>query len=161
MRDTVDHVKTNLSALETLLDVDNVKDIKKRISNLIVERVASDIRSYDYYLFYPGDYQEAIGEAFESVQKKIVKMYKDSMLEAAQEAVLRFKDVALSEFDEVPGIQLRSCHSCEHHKGNRCAFYEDKYWKAHDSICAEEGFINYIKKQEKGRENVKIETFRY
>ena len=76
MRDTVDHVKTNLSALETLLDVDNVKDIKKRISNLIVERVASDIKSYDYYLFYPGDYQEAIGEAFENVQKKIVKMYK-------------------------------------------------------------------------------------
>lgn len=50
--------------------------------------------------------------------------------------------------DDTPGLKLRSCHKCLHRNGNKCTFYEDQkyYWKAHDGICAEEGFINYTEK---------------
>lgn len=54
----VDRIEENLSALEQLLDIENVKDIKKRIGDLIVDRVRSDIKQYDYYLFYPSNYEE-------------------------------------------------------------------------------------------------------
>ena len=37
-------------------------------------------------------------------------------------------------------------HKCEHCNFNRCKFYEDYYWQAHDGICAEEGFINFKEK---------------
>lgn len=87
MADTVDRIEKNLSALSSLLGKDNVEDMKKQIANLIVKRVEDDINSYDYYLFYPSDYKDTIGEAFETTEKKIVKLYKDAMLESAQEAV--------------------------------------------------------------------------
>lgn len=69
----VDKIEENLSALERLLDVENVKDIKKRIGDLIVDRVRSDIKQYDYYLFYPSDYGETIDQAFEKTQKENYK----------------------------------------------------------------------------------------
>ena len=141
-----------LLPLEMLLGKDNVDDVKKRIGNLIVERVASDLRSYDYYLFYPEDYKGAIEEAFEKVNKKIAKMYTDTMIEVAGEAVKRFKDIAIGNFDETKGIQLRSCHKCEHCHGNKCKFYDEKYWIAHDHICAEEGFVQYIKKTQEEKQ---------
>ena len=50
MADTVDKIERNLGALSSLLGEENVEDIKKRIGNLIVDRVASDLRHYDYYL---------------------------------------------------------------------------------------------------------------
>lgn len=142
-RDVVTNVQTNLSALSSLLGEDVVEDVKKRIGNLIVERVASDIRAYDYYLFYPSDYKGSIEEAFEGVQKKIIRMYKSAMLEVAEEAVARFKDIAVSAVEDTNGLQLRSCHKCKWRDGNRCKFYDGYYWIMHDSICAEEGFINF------------------
>ena len=87
-----------------MLDVENVKDIKKRIGDLIVDRVRSDIKQYDYYLFYPSDYGETIDQAFEKTQKKITKMYQDAMLESAQEAVQRFKDISQAALEETPGL---------------------------------------------------------
>ena len=51
--------------------------------------------------------------------------------------------------NETPGLKLRSCHKCNHCDGNRCKFYEDYYWKAHDNICAEEGFVQFKKKEDK------------
>lgn len=113
---------------------------------MIVSRIASDLRVYDYYLFYPEDYTETINSAFEKIEKKITKMYSDALLETATESVTRFKDIALSHINETQGIQLRSCHKCEHCNSNRCRFYDDYYWKAHDKICAEEGFINFKEK---------------
>ena len=68
------------------------------------------------------------------------------MLEVAQEAVNRFKDIAITDSNKI-GVKLRSCHKCEHCNGNRCTFYEMLYWNAHDSICAEEGFIQFVEKQ--------------
>lgn len=146
MKDTVNEVKKNLSELDYLLGENNVEDIKKRIGDLIVDRIASDLRAYDYYLFYPEDYTETINGAFEKIEKKITKMYSDALLETATESVARFKDIALSHINETQGLQLRSCHKCEHCNFNRCKFYEDYYWKAHDGICAEEGFINFKEK---------------
>lgn len=146
MKNTVNEVKKNLSELDYLLGENNVEDIKKRIGDLIVSRIASDLRAYDYYLFYPEDYTETINSAFEKIEKKIIKMYSDALLETATESVTRFKDIALSHINETQGLQLRSCHKCEHCNSNRCRFYDDYYWKAHDKICAEEGFINFKEK---------------
>lgn len=151
MSNVKERIEENLSGLSSLIGKENVEDVKKKIGNLIVDRVAHDIRSYDYYLFYPGDYEAAIGEAFEKIQKKITKMYSDAMLESAQEAVNRFKDISIATLNDTTGLQLRSCHKCNHCNGNMCKFYEDKYWKAHDSICAEEGFIQFVEKEEKKR----------
>ena len=119
--------------------------MKKRIGNLIVNRIYDDLKSYDSYLFYPPDYKGIIEEAFESVQKKITKMYKDTMLESAKEAVQRFKDISVAAINDTQGLQLRDCHKCNHRDGNRCKFYDMYYWKAHDTLCAEEGFVNFSK----------------
>lgn len=149
MSNVKERIEENLSGLSSLLGQDNVEDVKKRIADLIVNRVESDIRTYDYYLFYPENYELTIDEAFEKVEKKLVKMYTDAMLESAQEAVNRFKDIAITSVNETPGLKFRSCHKCNHCNGNRCKFYEDYYWKAHDSLCAEEGFLQFIEKEEK------------
>lgn len=151
MSNVKERIEENLSGLSSLIGKENVEDVKKKIGNLIVDRVAHDIRSYDYYLFYPGDYEAAIGEAFEKIQKKITKMYSDAMLESAQEAVNRFKDISIATLNDTIGLQLRNCHKCNHCNGNMCKFYEDKYWKAHDSICAEEGFVQFVEKEDKKR----------
>lgn len=145
----IKEAELNLSALEILLGKDNVEDVRKGIVNLIIDRVEKDIESYDYYLFCPDDYQSTIAKAFEKIEKRLVKMYSDAALESAQEAVKRFKDISAAMFDDNPGLKLRSCHKCKYCNGNRCTFYEDKkyYWTAHDSICAEEGFINYVEKK--------------
>ena len=142
----VSNIETNLSALSSLIGEDNVEDIKKRIADLIVDRVAKDIDDYDCYLFYPPDYQGIIESTFEIIEKKIKKMYKETMLEVAQESVNRFKDLAITDFNKI-GFTLRSCHKCMHRNGNRCAFYEMLYWNAHDSICAKEGFVQFIEKE--------------
>lgn len=143
-----ERIEGNLSALACLIGEDNVEDVKKRIGNLIVDRVASDIRHYDCYLFYPPDFNGCIEEAFEKIEKKIVKMYSDAALECAKESVQRFKDISTSMVLETPGLQLRSCHKCQNKDNNKCKFYEDKYWTAHDHICAEEGFTNFIERKE-------------
>lgn len=144
--DTVERIEKNLSGLSQLIGVDNVEDVKKRIGDLIVDRIRSDLRTYDCYLFYPPDFNCCIEEAFEKVEKKIVKMYSDAALDCAKEAVERFKDISASVITETPGLQLRECHKCANKNNNRCKFYEDKYWICHDTICAGEGFINFVKK---------------
>ena len=148
-KDVVDRAEQNLSALESLLGVDVVDDVKKRIGDLVVNRIYSDLNHYDMYLFYPGDYQRSIEEAFKKVEKKINKMYADAMLESAKEAVQRFKDISIVAINDTQGLQLRNCHKCNHCDGNRCKFYDMYYWKAHDGLCAEEGFINYVEKEGK------------
>ena len=53
MSNVKERIEENLSGLSSLIGKENVEDVKKKIGNLIVDRVAHDIRSYDYYLFYP------------------------------------------------------------------------------------------------------------
>lgn len=96
MNKTENEIVKSISALTELLGEDNAKDVKKRIADLIVERITSDIRSWSYYLFYPPDYEDIIAEAFESVSKKIKKKYTDAMLAVADDAVNRFRNAMIT-----------------------------------------------------------------
>lgn len=98
-----ENIQTNLSALSSLIGENNVEDIKKRITNIIVSAVEDDIRYYkkQSYVFYPPDYIKGIAEeAFEEVEKKIKKMYKDAMLDVAQKSVEKYKELVASEVEE-------------------------------------------------------------
>ena len=139
----VEKTKEKLSALDNLIGADNVDVVKKKIGDLLIDRVRQDLDCHGEYLFYPGDYEDTIHEAFEKIQKKLTKMYSDAMLETAQESIHRFKDIALSSFNDTQGLVLRNCHKCKYKEFNECKFYKMYYWKAHDKLCAEEGFINY------------------
>ena len=101
MRDFEDQTIENLSALARVIGAENVADVQKRIGDLIVAQVASDIKHYDCYLFYPPDYKGVISNAFEDVQKRMTKMYKDAMLDVAEKAVEKFKEVALASVDKM------------------------------------------------------------
>ena len=57
-RNVVEKIELNLSALNQLIGTENVENVKKRIGDLLVARVRSDLRSYDNYLFYPADYYD-------------------------------------------------------------------------------------------------------
>jgi hypothetical protein len=144
----IEKTKRSLSALNNLIGSENADIVKKRIGDLLVDRVRQDLDCHGEYLFYPPDYEDSISEAFEKIKKKIIKMYSDAMLEAAQESVQRFKDVALSNLNDTQGLVLRNCHKCKYKRFNECKFYKADYWKAHDKLCAQEGFINY--EEEKG-----------
>lgn len=102
-RDFVENVENKLTPLEILLGMDNVEDIKKRISDMIVSSVGNDISHYQRseYIFYPPDYIKGIAEeAFEEVEKKIKKMYKDAMLDVAERSVQKYKELAIDSIIE-------------------------------------------------------------
>lgn len=98
-----ENIQTNLSALSSLIGEDNVEDVKKRIADIIVSSVEDDVKHYKQhnYVFYPPDYIKGIAEeAFDEVEKKIRKMYKDAMLDVAQRSVEKYKELAISELNE-------------------------------------------------------------
>lgn len=95
-----ENIQTNLSALSSLIGEDNVEDIKKRIADIIVSSVEDDVKYYkkQSYVFYPPDYIKGIAEeAFEEVEKKIKKMYKDAMLDVAERSVEKYKELVVSD----------------------------------------------------------------
>ena len=51
----VEKAKEYLSALDSLIDADNVAVVKKRIGDLLIDRVRQDLDCHGEYLFYPGD----------------------------------------------------------------------------------------------------------
>ena len=94
-RDFVKNVNEKLLPLENLLGKENVEEIKTAIKNMIIQAVENDISYYrrSEYLFYPPDYIKGIAEeAFDEVEKKIKKMYKDAMLDVAERSVEKYKD---------------------------------------------------------------------
>lgn len=98
-----ENIQTNLSSLSYVIGQDNVEDIKKRIADIIVSAVEDDIRHYkkQSYVFYPPDYIKGIAEeAFDEVEKKIKKMYKDAMLDVAERSVEKYKELATSELND-------------------------------------------------------------
>lgn len=98
-----ENIQTNLSALSSLIGEDNVEDVKKRIADIIVSSVEDDVKYYkkQSYVFYPPDYIKGIAEeAFDEVEKKIKKIYKDAMLDIAQRSVEKYRELATSELDE-------------------------------------------------------------
>lgn len=93
-------VETNLSALSRLIGEDNVDDIKKQIANIVVQAVQKDFSEYQKssYIFFPPDYIKGIAEeAFDEVEKKIKKIYKDAMLDVAERSVQKYKELVVSD----------------------------------------------------------------
>lgn len=99
-----ENIQTNLSALSSLIGEDNVEGTKKRIADIIVSAVEDDVKYYkkQSYVFYPPDYIKGIAEeVFDEVEKKIKKMYKDAMLDVAQRSIEKYKELVVSEMEEV------------------------------------------------------------
>ena len=99
-RDFVEGVTDYLSPLERLLGKDNMEDVKKEISQIIVNAVRIDIADYkrQTYVFYPPDYIKGIAEeAFDEVEKKIKKMYKDAMFYVAERSVQKYKELTIAD----------------------------------------------------------------
>lgn len=103
MSDFVNNVEGSLSSLSRLLGEDNIEDIKRRIADIIVKAVEDDIYAYKErsYVFYPPDYIQGVAEdAFDEVEKKIKKMYKDAMLEVAERSVKKYKELTIKSLIE-------------------------------------------------------------
>ena len=83
--------------LYSFIGKENVKQIQDGIRDLILRQVESDLREYDRYIIYPPDHTEIIDEAYDSVSKKIKKMYTDAMLDVAQRSVEKWKEAALAD----------------------------------------------------------------
>lgn len=60
MSKMVETLQTDSSALSLLLGESNAEEIKRKIGDLIVDRVADDINAYGEYLFYPEDYESTL-----------------------------------------------------------------------------------------------------
>lgn len=97
-RDFVDNITDRLAPLERLLGKENVEEVKTAITRLIIKSVEDDIRDYkqNNYVFYPPEYIKGIAEeAFDEVEKKIKKMYKDAMLDVAERSVEKYKNLII------------------------------------------------------------------
>lgn len=73
-----------IDALADLLGTENTEELKKRIADLIVNKIKSDIREYDRYVFYPPDFNSFFDECFEEAQARaketiVSKLYGDMM----------------------------------------------------------------------------------
>ena len=89
-----------LAKLVELLGEENTEELKKKIAQLIVERVEDDMRDYDRYLLYPPDMRDMIKEAMESVEKKVAKMYKDAVIEVNQDYISKMKTYMMNQINE-------------------------------------------------------------
>ena len=89
-----------ITKLVELLGEENVEELKKKIAQLIVDRVEDDMRDYDRYLLYPPDMRGMIKDAMESVDKKVAKMYKDAVIEINQDYINKMKTYMMSQINE-------------------------------------------------------------
>lgn len=89
-----------ITKLVELLGEENAEELKKKIAQLIVERVEDDMRDYDRYLLYPPDMRDMIKETMESVEKKVAKMYKDAVIEVNHNYINKMKTYMMSQINE-------------------------------------------------------------
>ena len=89
-----------MQELINLLGEENIEELKKKIAEIIVERVEDDMRDYDRYLLYPPDMRDMIKEAMESVEKKVAKMYKDAIIEINKDYINKMKDYMTQQINE-------------------------------------------------------------
>lgn len=89
-----------MQELINLLGEENIEELKKKIAEIIVERVEDDMRDYDKYLLYPPDMRDMIKEAMESVDKKLSKMYKDAVIEVNQNYIDKMKNYMKQQVNE-------------------------------------------------------------
>lgn len=73
-----------IDRLADLIGVENTEELKKRIAGIIGNRIKSDIRDYDKYIFYPPDFNDFFNECFEEAQTRaketiVSKLYDDMM----------------------------------------------------------------------------------
>lgn len=76
-----------ISPITELLGEERVEKLKDGICEAILDRVKNDLEHWDEYLVYPPDFTNVFGEAYESIEKKLKKIYTDKALEVAQKAV--------------------------------------------------------------------------
>jgi hypothetical protein len=89
-----------MQQLISLLGEENVTELKKKIAELIVEQVRSDIEDYGEYLLYPPDMQDMIQDAMSDVDKKVSKMYKDAIIEINKDYINKMKDYMKQQINE-------------------------------------------------------------
>ena len=89
-----------LTKLVELLGEENAEELKKKIAEVIVERVEDDMRDYGQYLLYPPDISDMIKETIESVEKKVGKMYKDAVIEVNQDYINKMKKYMMHQINE-------------------------------------------------------------
>ena len=89
-----------ITKLVELLGEENAEELKKKIAQVIVERVEDDMRDYDQYLLYPPDMSDMIKETMASVDKKVAKMYKDAVIEVNQKYIDKMKDYMTHQINE-------------------------------------------------------------
>ena len=73
-----------IDRLADLIGAENTEELKKKIADIIVSRIKSDIRDYDRYIFYPPDFDEFFKECYEEAQERVKetivsKLYDDMM----------------------------------------------------------------------------------
>ena len=73
-----------IDRLADLIGAENTEELKKKIADIIVSRIKSDIRDYDKYIFYPPDFNDFFNECFEEAQARaketiVSKLYDDMM----------------------------------------------------------------------------------
>lgn len=81
-----------------LLGEENIENLKKRICNLIVERVKNDLDDYGQYLLYPPDMDDMIKDTFRMTRKKVEKMYKDAVIDINKDYIEKMKTYMDGQF---------------------------------------------------------------
>lgn len=77
--------------LISLLGEENVKKLKDRITDMLIERVRDDLDTYGEYLIYPPDIQATMDEAVEDTYTKVLKMYKNAVLDINKDYIEKMK----------------------------------------------------------------------
>ena len=89
-----------MQQLISLLGEENVTELKKKIAELIVEQVRSDIENYGEYLLYPPDMQDTIKDVMSETAEKISKMYKAAVIEINKDYINKLKDYMAQQVNE-------------------------------------------------------------
>lgn len=111
----LDETLSDITPLAQLLGEERMDKLLDRIANLIFDRVNEDLKQYNYYLFYPANYESIVDEAFERIEKKIQKMYSDAVLENMQKVVSQYKEVTENYIKELnkdlkPKVEKETVH---------------------------------------------------
>lgn len=70
----------SITELSKLLGEENAEQLKKNITELIIDRVKDDLESSNEYLFCPSDCQEFVNEVFEECKAEIKVIIKEKIL---------------------------------------------------------------------------------
>ena len=89
-----------LNSVMSILGEENVEELKRGITNILLEKLKDDLDAYAEYLLYPPDIMEIVNCTIEDTEKKIRKMYKDAVIEINQNYIDKMKTYMAKQFDE-------------------------------------------------------------